>query len=1030
MFRVLHSSAGAGKTHALVKHYLLLALRDPDPAAYARILALTFTNKAAGEMRERILDYLEGLAAEEAPTGALADVRDTVTAAAGISAEELRQRARRTLTHMLHHWPQLAVSTIDAFTRRVVMPFARDLRLEQDLRMTTEEEHYRSKAVDLLLEEAGTDPALTQLLVATCEQLLEEERSWRPDRPLLELSKQLGREDALAHLEALRALDSAYFLALRDRLRTRVDAFRTRLQELGREGWRAIQEAGLTEKDLAYGKAGPFGYVRNLAEFDTWQKENKNVLRVLENDKWASGTATGGTRLAVEHVAPTLRHVIGTVEGLRGQEMREHAIAAAILRELMPTATLNALDRCLERAKAEEGIAFFSDLTRKVAAVVQEEPASFLYERLGEKYRHFLIDEFQDTSMLQWHALLPLLENALAGEGSALLVGDAKQAIYRWRNGEVRQFIQLPELFAKERLTQGEQREQMLVRAFVPTDPLAHNHRSAHGIIAFNNTLIAALKAELDEEDRAVYHRHEQEAVRANEGYVEIACYDDTAEEEAAPAPRFAERAIAEALADGFRPGDIAVLVRTKEQGRTIATQLAATGHEVVSPDGLSLGDDVAVRTVIALLAWSLDPNDVNAAQAAQLMALLQAGAPEVDPFAGARPPQELLRSWSARHPLVTRRLPLLSLLCRIIAALDRDPATDAFLLGLLNEAHGHAKEHGNDGAGFLEHWERTARRRSVGGAPGTTAVRILTIHASKGLQFPVVVVPFVGRSARGGAGDLLWIDPGPGLQGPPSALVRMKEPLTTFGIPEIDEEQRLRALDDLDVLYVAFTRPEQRLYAGVDGQSSDRFAKALRAHLGLEPGGSRTFGTRAPALIKPERTGDTFTLAPATPDPHRTLAIRREAPTEWDPADPDPFRAYGSALHAVLARVRTPADLAAAIEAEGNIQGWAAEERTAIRERLDTLLARPELAPFFGEGLTVHTETTLIDASGHALRPDRIVREGEQVRVLDIKTGAPSDRHQAQVRGYADLLRQVEGTAVEAYLLYLNEGALVPVDA
>ncbi|MEO8734495.1 MAG: UvrD-helicase domain-containing protein, partial [Flavobacteriales bacterium] len=370
MFKVLHSSAGAGKTHALVKHYLLLALRGADPAAYSRILALTFTNKAAAEMRERILKYLEALASGKELKGSEADVRDSIAADADIPPEEVQRRAQKVLGHMLHHWPQVAVSTIDAFTRRVVMPFARDLRLDHDLRMTTEEEYYRAKAVDLLLEEAGTDVALTELLVATCEQLLEEERAWRPDRPLLELSKQLNKEDALEYLALLRDMQHAQFITMHTQLRQRTEAFRQRMRDLGRVALQAIANVGLRVEDLASGKAGFYSYLRKLSNFDVWQDESKNALKAVENDKWHSSKADASEIAALQGLAPLLRNTINEVEGLRDNAMKDHVIAVAVLRELMATGALSSIDSKLEELKREEGVAFFSDLTRKVVAIV------------------------------------------------------------------------------------------------------------------------------------------------------------------------------------------------------------------------------------------------------------------------------------------------------------------------------------------------------------------------------------------------------------------------------------------------------------------------------------------------------------------------------------------------------------------------------------------------------------------------------------------------------------------------------------
>ncbi len=1033
MFQVLHSSAGAGKTHALVKHYLKLALATDDEAAYSRILALTFTNKAAGEMRERIMKYLEGLAGNGELTVALSDVRDALIEDVGSSSATVRERAGKMLTHILHHWPQFAVSTIDAFTRRVVMPFARDLRLDSELRMTTEEQDYRDMAVDRLLEEAGSDAPLTDLLIAICEDLVESERDWRADKPLRALTTQLTKEQAITHLEQLRDMGNAHFITIQRRLRASTNAFRENLRTMGKNTLDAISREGLNEEDLYFGKAGPIAYFRALANFDDRLEEKKNTLKALEKDKWASDKADTGAKAAVERIAPLLRETINTVEDLRGTgELQRHAVACAVLRDLLPSAALHLLDDRLEAIKREEGVTFFSDLVKKVAAIVQREPAPFLYERLGEKYRHFLIDEFQDTSMLQWHALLPLITNALSTGGSALVVGDAKQAIYRWRNGEARQFTGLPRLFGKERMAEGDEHEGILERTHRPAEPLAENYRSARAIIRFNNELFDALRETLPEEHRVVYHAHAQREVKAHEGYVLMECFPPTDRnaddpEEAPAAPRFTAEAVREATEDGFLPGDIAVLVRTKAQGRAIAAHLVANGHEVVSPDGLSLGSDAVVNTVMALLTWIHRPDDVSAAQAVQHLIVGDPGtAAALSPH---QRPDQLMRAWQQEHPDAHARMPLLALMHALIRAIGSDPAQDAFVLGLLNEAHLFIQEHGDSPLTFIDHWERVAEKRSVGGTDNPNAIRVMTVHASKGLQFPVVIVPYADMVARGPR-DPVWIDPRGVVEDLPAALVRPTKVLEDLEIPELKEENELARLDLADLLYVAFTRPEHRLYAGFDGGKKSGPGAETRAFLQLGPGERREFGQRAEAPSR--KTGEasgTRALSSSGRGSRISLAIRLEAPEQWDPADPDPFRSHGRALHAVLARVRIPSDLEGAIDAEADAWGLKTEERSAMRERLAPLLARSDLRPFFGPDLHVRTEVALIDAKGHAHRPDRITDDGTTTRVLDIKTGARSDDHHRQVGAYLRLLRELGRPAVTGHLLYVTEGSLVEVD-
>lgn len=1038
MFQVLRSSAGAGKTHALVKHYLTLALRERDPAAYARILALTFTNKAAAEMRERILAYLKGLANGGELSATLSDVRDTVVAA-GVPPTEVQVRASAMLRHILHHWPRFAVSTIDAFTRRVVMPFARDLRLDSELRMTTEEDHYRSQAVEKLLEDAGTDADLTALLIAICEDLLVDERDHRPDKPLNALTQHLTQERALTHLKLLRTMSNAHFLGLRDDLRARTNAYGQRYRALGRKALEAIASSGLPESAFAYGKNGAPSFLKKLAAFNDWIDMNANVAKALESGNWSSKQSTARERASIEDMVPMITESArAVIDAQADGSMRAHAIACAVLRDLLPTAALHLLDDRLEEIKRADGATFFSDLLKRVADVVDDEPAPFLYERLGERYDHFLIDEFQDTSLLQWRALLPLITNALSGTGTALLVGDAKQAIYRWRNGEARQFTMLPAVFGAEGMTAGGEYAAILERSDTAVTPLVKNYRSAEGLVRMNNALFDFMRDHLPEEYRKTYTAQAQEAHKRMEGHMRLRCYppkaervpDDGQADETPLAPAFAVEAVNEAVIDGFLPGDIAVIVRTKAQGRAVAEALTRAGHQVVSPDGLSLGSDSAVQAVAHIISWLHRPDDRTAAQAAQAMAKLHAEDERVDPFTTSGP-QASMKAWSDKHTRLSTALPVLEQVHVVMRALGLDPATDAFTLGLLNEVHRFAQEQGDDLNGFLEHWERVQRKRSVGGAHNDATIRVMTVHASKGLQFPVVIVPWADMRTRA-QGDPIWIDPAGVVDDLPAALVRPSKTLKALDIPELEEEAQLNEVDLMDLLYVAFTRPEERLYAGVDGQAKEGIAAWLRTHFNLQPGTDHALGPReGPAACNSDQGSTSITLAPSMPPERTALTVRQEAPEEWDPADPDPYRSHGNLVHAVLARTTTAGQLEEAVRAEAANAGLSEVEREGMNARLMALLQQPGMETFFDPTATVRCEAAIMDRHGNLLRPDRIVYHPNATQVLDIKTGTPKDAHTAQVRRYAEVLRDLGEPGVTAHLLYINanDTRLVDVD-
>lgn len=1038
MFTVLHSSAGAGKTHALVKHYLEHCLGTDDIAAYRHVLALTFTNKAAGEMKERVLRYLEGLEQKEMGSAPLRDVMDHLAQVTGLDEQAIAQRAEAVLGHMLHHWSDVAISTIDAFTRRVVRPFARDLQLDHDLRMTTEERYYRDAAVDALIGDAGVDAKVTALLSEACLQLLHEERSWDPGGPLRELSGELAKERAIKPLQALRSLSIETIAPLSARLRQETTAFRSRLNALGSEAQQLIDGAGLVAEDMANGKGGIHGWFKKLAEFDAeWIAPGPNALKPLENGKWHSGKAGPDAIGALRAIAPALERLFRQAEAVREPGQKNYFVRRAVLRELVPAFALHELDGQLERLKREDAVAFFSDLTRRVAQVVRDEPVPFIYERLGERYHHFLIDEFQDTSLQQWSTLLPLIDNALGTGGGALLVGDAKQAIYRWRNGEVRLFSELPKLFGREDGEAEREREASLMRAFKKAEPLVINRRSAGTIIEFNNNLFVSLAQLLPDGLRKVYASHEQQAVNEAPGLVllERLGKDLQGDERDSVVLDHTLRCVEQAIGDGFVAGDIAVLVRSRSLGRAVAAHLVSHGIAVVSPDGLRLSGDPVIELHIDLLRFMHSGDPTAAARVAQFQAkLISDGASHVDPFLGAQDlpdPVRSVRQWMQANGIHGARTTLTELISRIACARGLKPSEDAQLLTLLDEVHAWTIEHGPDIGAFLEHWDRGGGERGGTPAADPHAVQVMTVHKAKGLEFPVVIVPTTNMTGGGNHAERLWIRPGKSVPELEMALVREGKALREAGLDELTEEAGLRTLDSLDLLYVAFTRPVQRLYALVPESRADDVTKAVLKFMdehgsdGTLRDGERGAPAKRQEPARQEEMKDVTASSGALP-----ITIRLEAPQEWDPADPDPFRSFGNAVHEVLGRVKSSSDIDAEITsavAEGLLD---ADTAHTVAESIAPLLKGDILAPWYGEGLEVRTEATIITGDGRSLRPDRIVFDEGVVRVLDIKTGAPHSGHHDQVLTYMRQLHELGHDRVEGALLYVREGYVQTVRA
>lgn len=1034
MFKVIRSSAGAGKTHALVKQYLEFCLRDGSPAAYRQVLALTFTTKAAEEMRERAVGYLRKLSARDLSDGAIADVMDALKKATKADEEAIARRADAALRHMLHHFGDVAISTIDAFTRRVARPFARDLRLDQALRMTTDQDWYRDRAVDAVIAEAGTNAEVTQLLVQACEQLLEEERKWDPAERLRTLITELDQERSIAPLAALRALDARSAMALSAKLREAIRAERDRIRAAGEAGLRLVQGIGVPEEAWAQGSKGLWSWLRKLARFDDELVAlNGHVVKMHASGKWHGGKATADEKARIDAAADRIAGAYAEAVRVLEAAQRRYFLLRAIRRELPTAFALHELSRHLEQLKQDDGVAFFSDLTRRVAEVVRDEPAPWIMERVGERYRHFLIDEFQDTSLLQWQCLLPLIDNALASGGSAFIVGDAKQAIYRWRNGEAQLLTSFPKLHGRGGSRLEAEREAALEEHYQATAPLVANRRSARTIVEFNNSLFDALPQVLAPHLRKAYEGQRQEAFRSEEGLVRIEVLPDDATGEAARAATsaFLLRCVDEALADGFRRGDIAVLVRGRADGHRAAEALKAHGHPVSSPDGAKLAASEAAQLIADLMRVAHARHEPAAARALQRMALLQAppdaafAVPLLEPRRGAA--LEQVEHWLRDHGWPALRTTLTALIEALAAALGLDPARDAQLLAFLDEAHAFGLEHGQDIGGFLEHWDRKGGERSAEAMEAPDAIRIMTIHKAKGLEFPVVVMPSVRMAPWKQSGELHWIALDDELDGLRHALVEARKPLGELGVPEIDDEAQQALLDYLNLLYVAFTRPVQRLYALAPSHRADAVTKALLGHIGADAARAFSSGARhAPWAGKAHEAPGM--LPPTPPDRLSSLPLRFEAPERWDPEDPDPLRHRGILVHALLSRLHDASGLPEALRAlrrDGTIDD---ADAARLEAELAPMLRSPALARWFAPGLEARTEATIITADGHALRPDRVVIDGRAARVLDIKTGGRSDSHHDQVRGYMRVLQELGHDPVEGALLYIREGALEPV--
>ncbi|MEO8759639.1 MAG: UvrD-helicase domain-containing protein, partial [Bacteroidia bacterium] len=484
-FVVYKSSAGSGKTYTLVKEYLKLALADPHRLnkAYKQILAVTFTNKAAAEMKERILTALKQIAALE-KTPLAADLQKELF----ISETELQARCKEVHQNLLHQYADFSVCTIDSFVYRLIKRFSIDLQLPANFTVDTDEDAALWWAIDELLTNMKQNKLLQNLLLNYASDKVDEQKNWKIENEIFELARPIliSKKDT-KEAELLGKVSLEDLLEIKKQLQESVRKTEHYLIGLADKAYLTIAQNGVSIEDFRYGKSGFFSYFKKIKEkkFASDELANKYVNDAINEDKWYTGKNANG---AIDGIKETLRSIYYEVESYREKNISEYFLHKLLLKNITALCVLNEIQELVLKYKQEKNIVFISEFNTTVSSFIQDEPVPFIYERLGDRYKHYLIDEFQDTSVLQWLNLLPLVHNSLAEGKFCMIVGDGKQSIYRWRGADVDQFVNLPKIKSAEQNRVIQEQQQALELNYQEKQ-LNTNRRSCAEIIGFNNNL-------------------------------------------------------------------------------------------------------------------------------------------------------------------------------------------------------------------------------------------------------------------------------------------------------------------------------------------------------------------------------------------------------------------------------------------------------------------------------------------------------------------------------------------------------------
>jgi len=1079
---VYRASAGSGKTFTLACEYIKLLVAKPDD--YKNILAVTFTNKATAEMKERIVSKLFGLASGLSSSD---DYLQIVCEGLQMEPKDVRERAQKALRKIVHNYGLFRIQTIDSFFQSVLHNLARELGLTSNFSVNINDTQVEEMAVDELIADLKPDSQLLQWILEYVRTQMDENKSWNVIGKVKEFGRDISKDAYKNNRDELnRVLHEgndfssykSYLYARRETERKKMVVYADRFAAL-------LNENSLDINDLSYKTTGPGGYFLKLNS-DAMLDDKIVGTRVLtamdDPQAWFSKSQLQ-KKPHLSAVGEALTQLLQEAESVRVPCATTIRSINIILSNLHLLRLINSIDQKVQQINQQHNRFQLSETQNLLNYFVKETDAPFIFEKVGTQVNHVMIDEFQDTSQMQWANFKVLFNECLSRVGSHnLIVGDVKQSIYRWRNGDWRMLNNIQDEF---------HRKQMRATS------LDTNYRSQGNIIRFNNQFF---KRAAEIEQQKLSDGHSSEAEQLAKAYADVAQKTrgekvegqglirirlladnkDTLPEGTTMRDKILDAMwddLSDILSHGTEPQNIAILTRANSEIVAIADymQRAHPDVPIVSDEAFRLDASPATTILISALRLLLMPDDK-----ATSTTLIKAYRQEVmhdEQFdhamlMGDDVNTRLLPKEYADNMDALVQMPLYDLvetICRLFQ-LNTIKGADAYLCTLFDLLDEHIKDVDADIASFVKAWDNTLCSKSIREGDAN-AIRLMTIHKSKGLEFENVLLPFcdwqLEKSSR------LWI-PTADRQ---SDICRLPVVPVTFDTrlqgtifaADYDEEHFQNIIDNLNMLYVAFTRPRCNLFVlgvrrmtkkskkdGDEGTPNERYRAALieqvieneatindQGDLIYERGtfskDEKTKKDEDNILIAPpeDRTLD-LCFQPMKAEFKQSNASRKLTGDAAQDAWRRKAARRGNIIHSVLSTIRTLDDVPSALRdlaCEGLISsdenGELGSEK--IIEEIQESLQNEQAASWFGPQWQVVNERDMLlwddeTQKVKTLRADRVIYNDRETVVIDYKTGLPNDAHKDQVREYMRCLRDIGKQNIRGHVWYILQNKIEDV--
>lgn len=1083
---VYKASAGSGKTFTLAREYMTLVI--DNPYAYRTILAVTFTNKATEEMKLRILGQLYGIAHHLPESDQY--LKQIHEALPHLSESQIRKNAEAALRLLIHNYNYFHVQTIDTFFQSVLRNLARELDLTANLRIGLNDYQVEQQAVDELIESLEDTDKLLFWIMEYIKENIADDKGWNVIGQIKSFGEHIFRDYYKENADKLseRMAEDGFFEGFKEKMKNIKKKAKEQFDEIAASFFDALEEGGYSADDLSGKTRGIWSYFNKIknGKYSDDDLLNQTFTKCMESpDNWVKKADVKNHTDLYQQVSSVLYPILQFSEQHRPTLVKMYKSADLTVKHLNQLRLLGSIDKKVRTMNQEANRFLLSDTQTLLHSLIQDSDSPFIFEKIGTQLNHVMIDEFQDTSTIQWKNFKVLLEETMSREDAGnLIVGDVKQSIYRWRSGDWRLLNNIESEFINPKKQ-------------LDIETLDTNYRSDRNVIDFNNAFFVEaakqeyenLKEAMPEEAQLLLNAYAdvEQKVPANkraQGYVEIKLLktqedEDTADEstDKGKGERMMQlclETVDKLVARGVPTNKIAILVRNNQTIQDIAEYfMNHSDYEMVSDEAFRLDASQAVQTLVTALHYLMHPNDDIARATLLKYALTYLDSEEL-----------VTQLTSNRQEYL--EIPLLDLTERLftefrLGEVEDMKAQSAYVCAFYDKLNAFLADNSSDIEAFLQEWDANLHGKSIH-CDGTDGIRLLTIHKSKGLEYDHVIMPYCDWQLE--KSNTIWCTP---QEEPYNELPlvpvdfsagQMKQSIYE---PDYHHEHLQNMVDNLNLLYVAFTRAGHNLYvfgkratqnyrSSIIELSLDQVAEKLKKAqesisplaegqevpveihgLGTDSKTSDivfTYGEpyipKQKVVMEMKLNSNVFTLpsemmeteiivSSKMPEFKQSNKSRDLIVGDEEEEQQKYYIKMGTVLHSLFSTIRTHDDIDGALK-QLELDGVLYDENISkekVREMIRKRLESDKVNDWFSDRWEIFNECSIISMNKGKMevhRPDRVMKDENETIVVDFKFGKPRQEYHDQVKGYMDLLSGMGHPNVKGYLWYVYPNKIVEV--